>query len=103
MKTLLDSFWFAHGVVAILTQIIIATPFFFLGYTPWESLLFGGLFSLGCYVGRERHQAELGSNSRYIAPWDFSGNPKAFKDIGLPFILVSLIIVISFFINNLNL
>jgi hypothetical protein len=48
-------------------------------------------------VGRERHQAEVGSNSRHIMPWDWSGNPKALKDIGVPTILVTTLTILAFY------
>jgi uncharacterized membrane protein len=97
MKAIWDSFWFAHGAVAICTQLIVAVIPILLGFGVWQSVLLVALFTTGCYVGRERHQAEVGSNSRHIMPWDWSGNPKALKDIGVPTILVTTLTILAFY------
>jgi hypothetical protein len=83
------SFWFRHGVLALLVQAVLATPVALLGFPLWQAAAFGAAFVVGAYVSRERHQAEVGSGSASIPLWQWSGNPKAAMDIAVPAALVS--------------
>lgn len=61
-----------HIGAALLIQNILALPFALVGYgiAYW----FAAAWVSGVYAGRERRQAETGSGSNRIWPWDFSGN-----------------------------
>lgn len=83
------AFWFRHGVLALLAQAVLAAPVALLGFPLWQAAALGGAFVIGCYVGRERHQAEVGSGRADIPLWQWSGNPKAFVDIAVPAALVA--------------
>lgn len=83
-QQLINTFWFAHGVIALLTNIIITAPLFLLGMSLPHAWGMGLMFTLGCYVGRERKVAEINAGSRSIMPWDWRHNPQVYQDVGVP-------------------
>lgn len=83
MTTLMSRKWFAHGVVALAAQAAIAIPAALLGFGIWQALALGAAFSIGCYIGRERHTVEA-ATSRAEPLWSLRGNPSATLDVGLP-------------------
>ena len=83
MTKLMANFWFAHGFLAVLIQAAIAVPLVLLGIAPWLAATIGAGAVILAYASRERAQAERVAG-RNAPLWDWSGNPKALKDIGVP-------------------
>ena len=83
MTRLLANFWVAHGVLALVIQAAIAAPLWLLGVAPWLAALIGAGAVILAYVARERAQAER-ATGRNTPLTDWSGNPKAAQDIGVP-------------------
>lgn len=80
----------SHSLLSLLFQNLIGIPIWL-----WSdlslvvALIIGGAFSIGFYVGRERAQAEFLARSKKIAPWNWSSNPRALRDIGYPVVTVT--------------
>ena len=83
MTKIMANFYFAHGFLAVLIQAAIAVPLVLLGIAPWLATLIGAGAVILAYASRERAQAERVAG-RNAPLWDWAGNPKAAKDIGVP-------------------
>ena len=83
MTKLMANFYFAHGFLAVCIQAAIAVPLVLLGIAPWLAAIIGAGAVILAYASRERAQAEA-VTGRNTPLWNWSGNPKAAKDIGLP-------------------
>ena len=83
MTKIMANFYFAHGFLAVLIQAAIAVPLVLLNVAPWLSATIGAGAVILAYASRERAQAERVAG-RNAPLWDWSGNPKAAKDIGVP-------------------
>ena len=94
---MLNKFWFAHGLLALIFQALIAAPLFLVGWPLWNALLVGAAFVVGSYVGRERKTVEE-AQGRKPPLWDWRGNPKAFQDIGVPSAIVTIPVALAFLI-----
>lgn len=95
---MLSKFWFAHGLLALIVQAVIAGLLFLLGLPLWNALLVGASFVVGAYVGRERKTVEE-ATGRNTPLWNWRGNPKAAQDIGLPFVVVTIPVVLAFIVS----
>lgn len=94
MNALMGKKWFAHGIVALAAQAAVAIPAALLGFGIWQALALGAAFSIGCYIGRERHTVEA-ATSRAEPLWSLRGNPSAVLDVGLPAVLTAAATVIA--------
>lgn len=91
---LINEFWFAHGVIAIITQLMVALAVWLLGMSLLHAFMLGAAFTIGCYVGRERKVAEINANNRALMPWSWSHNPSVVQDVGVPTMLNLIPIII---------
>jgi hypothetical protein len=83
LTKIMANFWFAHGALAVFMQAAIAAALVLLNVAPWLAALIGAGAVILAYASRERAQAERVAG-RNAPLWDWSGNPKALKDIGVP-------------------
>ena len=95
------NFWFAHGFLAVFCQAAIAAPLVFFGLPIWLSAGVGAVFVLGAYIGRERMAVEH-VTGRNTPLWDWRGNPKALKDIGVPAALVCAVTAALAIMESIN-
>jgi hypothetical protein len=95
------NFWFAHGFLAVAIQAAIAGALILLGIAPWLAALIGAGAVILAYASRERAQAERVAG-RNAPLWDWSGNPKAAQDIGVPAALTGVVVVAIAIMENLN-
>lgn len=100
-KPLIGQFWFAHGALALIGQVIVAAPLALLGFALWVSAAIGAAVVVVAYAARERVQAEA-VTGRNTALWNWSGNPKAAQDIGVPAALTGVVVVAIAIMENLN-
>lgn len=83
MTKIMQNFWFAHGFLAVFIQAAIAGALVLLGIALWLAAGIGAGAVILAYASRERAQAER-VTGRNTPLWDWRGNPKAMKDIGVP-------------------
>lgn len=100
-QPLIGKFWFAHGVLAVALQAIVAAPLALLGIAPWLAAAIGAAVVVVAYAARERVQAEA-VTGRNTALWNWSGNPKAAKDIGVPAALTGAIVAAAAIMEAIN-
>jgi uncharacterized membrane protein YphA (DoxX/SURF4 family) len=96
---LMANFWFAHGFLAVFIQAVIAGALVLLGIAPWLAALIGAGAVILAYASRERAQAERVAG-RNAPLWDWSGNPKAAKDIGVPAALTLGVTLAAFLVEQ---
>jgi hypothetical protein len=90
MTKIMANFWFAHGALAVFMQAAIAVGLVLLGISLWLAALIGAGAVILAYAARERAQVEV-ATGRNTPLWDWRGNPKAAKDVGVPAILVLIV------------
>lgn len=83
-----DQVWLGHAGLALLIQAVVGLAGMALWRASGSSVLLcayaGAMAGVWFYIGRERKQAESRAGSRAIAPWDWSCNRRALRDIGWP-------------------